>query len=48
MLIDIDNKILILIGEKILYYVVSGNVVGSNDIDKEYNSVDIGVEMELS
>ena len=45
---DIEYEILVLIGEQILDNIVSRNIVGAYNADKENHSADVCVEMQLS
>ena len=45
---DIEHEVLVLIGEQILYYIISRNLVCGNDAYKEYNTAYIRIEVKLS
>ena len=47
-LCDIENEILVLVREEVLYNIISGNVICRDDPDKEYSTADLGIEVELS
>ena len=45
---DIEHEVLVLIGEQVLYYVISRNLICGNDAYKEYNTAYIRIEVKLS
>ena len=48
LLVDIDNEVLGLVGEEVLYDIVSGNVCLGYDLDQQANARNLGVEVKLS
>ncbi len=45
---NIKNKVLIFIGEKILYYIISGNLVGRDNVDKKNHAVNVRIKMKFT
>ena len=48
LLVDIDNEVLGLVGEEVLYDIVSGNVCLGYDLDQQAYARNLGVEVKLS